>query len=564
MFSSPSSVRSGDSQRFLTPVPPAKVLGSNDVPSPSDFSPLGSDQDVTKRDYRNVVNPSLAATYGYSPHAIKLRPRNVAYNLKRPQWGDAGTKHKFAAEESEYPWCTVNYVIQHLPYECMPHRYAKQPHSDGDCDDDFTGYIPSQHTWSNDRRSGRPDVLFMLNKPQHWEQPSGVPKNLFALDGRVKRVIVSEHDSKMQPLKHLPDCPFPVSRLVEGWRLEAWIRLDKNIDSQFVSKRFVAHYDKNNKLLDNIKGGALERRRNLFRDKSWCPTWGSAKSAIRAMTLERLSSLGMSAKTLNSTRHIQKDLNTAENEYHTARAYVDYGKKRRAGNRSVSREESLEKRRKYERVIEAFEGRVETESEDEEEELPPLNKRRRPFRFESEVSSRTSSTDTGDDDDGDGNEDDESAWENATGSIMSRVNPQTSGLEGFSDAAVKQMYNQCFDPKASVDEYDRLLWPATQPVEHEHQVAYNPYTAQIPLHQQQAATRFQGIWGGQEHGTTHNSHYPGRAYTPVMRPMLPPLPSQRLAPVPEHMVLHSQRPQRRQDTGLAMNPTGHSNDGLQH
>jgi hypothetical protein len=88
-------------------------------------------------------------------------------------------------------------------------------------DIDITSYHPGQRTWAwtKDRR---PEILFQYKKSGH-SNPTHLITYLIDPYGRV--VI----DEENHPVRHFDVLPLTISTEVEGWRLEAWMRIDDRI-----------------------------------------------------------------------------------------------------------------------------------------------------------------------------------------------------------------------------------------------------------------------------------------------------------------------------------------------
>ena len=306
-------------------------------------------------DYRTSTNDGAAAC-GRASSPIRLERRQVPYDPSRPQWGAAGSRHGWAQRSCDLPWCTVNYAVQHLPQSLLPENYIHRPQSETDCQFDFTGYLARQRSWGEDRRDGRPDVLFMLRQPETWvDSFTGLQGYLKVIDQGVERIIVDENDPHMRPLEDFPDCPFPVSRNVEGWRMEAWKRIDRRITSVQICRRMVANVNQNGELMNKPTDGSLSRRRNAFRDSAFCPAWGQGRSAIWDFTSKELRETGNPVN--NSTRHISHDLDKTESRYLGACQYIHHGNQSRAGDRKLVGARAEKKRKECEDIVAQFESK---------------------------------------------------------------------------------------------------------------------------------------------------------------------------------------------------------------
>ena len=197
---------------------------------------------------------------------------------------------------------------------------------------DVTTAAPGQEDWTEERNSGRPDILFELHpqgrygytgtrtrKPQHTYPP------LVHTDGRI---FLSHDGMPMRASIHLPDM---VSINVEGWRIEAIRRMDSNISNQdFVDRMPIARRTGNRR---RPVAGTLETRCTRDRQRMRIITWPepAAKSYIDRKVVEE--TVRIEGPDSNSTRRLS-DLTDDQIDIQKIVTYG--GKDKRAGSRRLS------------------------------------------------------------------------------------------------------------------------------------------------------------------------------------------------------------------------------------
>ncbi|KAE8150407.1 hypothetical protein BDV25DRAFT_139893 [Aspergillus avenaceus] len=147
--------------------------------------------------------------------------------------------------------------------------------------DDLTASHGGQDRWSLDNL---PEILYML-RPECAKSRQRVRKTEYEVFGqRLNKLIV------------LPD---RISSNVEGWRLEAWIRLDRRITTQDIIDRV------NPKYRGRLSEEVIEWRRQTFRENFYVACWGAQKSVNEIH--RRVVAVGIDPK-LNTTRGLTPGL----------------------------------------------------------------------------------------------------------------------------------------------------------------------------------------------------------------------------------------------------------------
>ncbi|KAI9374927.1 hypothetical protein BJX61DRAFT_540321 [Aspergillus egyptiacus] len=95
--------------------------------------------------------------------------------------------------------------------------------------------------------------------------------------------------------------PLRISSMVEGWRLEAWVRLDRRITAQDIIDRVHPEYRA------NISPEIIDRRRNEFRRFFWVSCWDAGFEHTIAEVTRALEARGVNPQ-LNSTRGLTPGL----------------------------------------------------------------------------------------------------------------------------------------------------------------------------------------------------------------------------------------------------------------
>ncbi|KAL2003985.1 hypothetical protein VTN02DRAFT_1281 [Thermoascus thermophilus] len=125
-------------------------------------------------------------------------------------------------------------------------------------EDDLTTVKPDQRHWSI---HNLPDILYVL-KPTgaHTKSRARVPKTTSIFNNQVN---------------DFPVLPAQISSRVEGWRVEAWSRMDRRITPQDIIDRVNPAY--------KITVSEIQMRRYRFRQEFNVAAWGSS-SSIAAIT----------------------------------------------------------------------------------------------------------------------------------------------------------------------------------------------------------------------------------------------------------------------------------------
>lgn len=146
--------------------------------------------------------------------------------------------------------------------------------------DDLTTVNPDQRHWSI---HNLPDILYVL-KPTgvHTKSRARVPKTTSIFGNQVN---------------DFPVLPDQISSRVEGWRVEAWSRMDRRITPQDIIDRVNPAY--------KITASEIQMRRYRFRQEFNVAAWGSG-SSIAAIT-RTLEGVGLD-RAQNTTRGLTPGL----------------------------------------------------------------------------------------------------------------------------------------------------------------------------------------------------------------------------------------------------------------
>ncbi|OGM50254.1 hypothetical protein ABOM_001121 [Aspergillus bombycis] len=131
-------------------------------------------------------------------------------------------------------------------------------------DDDMTASHNDQDDWSIENL---PDILYIL-KPEHGKSRHVVRTTAHKIFGK-----------HINAFSVLPD---QISSKIEGWRLEAWMRLDRRITGQDIIDRVNPRYRPRLTSID------IELRRKAFRERFHVACWGAQK------TINNISRLAVS------------------------------------------------------------------------------------------------------------------------------------------------------------------------------------------------------------------------------------------------------------------------------
>ncbi|KAL8801770.1 MAG: hypothetical protein Q9182_004242 [Xanthomendoza sp. 2 TL-2023] len=221
-------------------------------------------------------------------------------------------------------------------------RYEQEPER-GLSRSDRTAFKSDQQSWQMKERSKRPDCLFLWEDPN--ESSDYTPTDWYD-EGRI--VLGSDGC----PVKKWRELPLTISGQCEGFRIEAWRRLNPNIRVRDIVARMPKLTSKGKKLMyKDIKIPALANRCTRDRCKAglkaWNPRDGSRVKERRLMEMIPFE-IQQQIVRENSTRCF-RDLTDAEI------AYIEVGNKgteaslKKAGSRMLSieeRQKRLDKKQK--------------------------------------------------------------------------------------------------------------------------------------------------------------------------------------------------------------------------
>ncbi|KAK1145783.1 hypothetical protein N8T08_004024 [Aspergillus melleus] len=149
--------------------------------------------------------------------------------------------------------------------------------------DDTTAPHPEQENWSI---TNLPDILYVLRPgTENLKSRRRVHKNIGPIFGKM--------------LRNLPVLPTRISSQVEGWRLEAWMRLDRRVTPADIMDRV------NPPFRVNMTEDDVGYRRRLFRETFHIALWGSQKSMNEVGRM--VMGIGRDPK-MNSTRGLTPGL----------------------------------------------------------------------------------------------------------------------------------------------------------------------------------------------------------------------------------------------------------------
>ena len=152
--------------------------------------------------------------------------------------------------------------------------YAEHARTSGPVKGDSTTFLASQQYWGPDR-DNRPSILFQLYPPVNGVTAD--PGLLFTPCPTTAfpelHVVVDDRDG--QPLRNFPELPILISTKVEGWLLEAWMRLNLKLKHEDVMQRMP--YLTVDAWAGRDNGGGfkntLSARRRDFRQIGRCLSW---------------------------------------------------------------------------------------------------------------------------------------------------------------------------------------------------------------------------------------------------------------------------------------------------
>lgn len=206
------------------------------------------------------------------------------------------------------------------------------PPARGKDDIDITAYHPDQQTWGFDRER-RPEILFQYQRTEY--QTSEV-KALMDDDGN----IVLDEDN--HPIRHFPVLPLTISTAAEGFRLEAWHRMDSRIEYNDIRARMLVRWPASRGRTAPLVG-SFNMRKTRARQTIRCLAWPRTretpeKKGCFDMLLRFEMTDAMKAQ--NSTR-LLTDLTSAEEK---ALSTASYGTGLvKAGNNALSQTERTNK-----------------------------------------------------------------------------------------------------------------------------------------------------------------------------------------------------------------------------
>ncbi|KAH8430458.1 uncharacterized protein LDX57_008117 [Aspergillus melleus] len=149
--------------------------------------------------------------------------------------------------------------------------------------DDTTAPNSEQENWSI---TNLPDILYVLRPgTEHLKSRRRVYNNIGPIFGKM--------------LRNLPVLPTRISSQVEGWRLEAWMRLDRRVTPADIMDRV------NPLFRVNMTENDVEYRRRLFREAFHIALWGNQKSMNEVGRM--VMGIGRDPK-MNSTRGLTPGL----------------------------------------------------------------------------------------------------------------------------------------------------------------------------------------------------------------------------------------------------------------
>lgn len=148
-------------------------------------------------------------------------------------------------------------------------------------DDDLTAYHPDQAHWS---LRNLPDIIYVLRPTaEHYKSRAKIPKTTYEIFGKI--------------VNDFPMLPLQISSKVEGWRAEAWSRMDRRITPEDIIDRVNPKYQ--------VTTADIQMRRYRFRQGFRLGAWGSGSSISAVARL--LEKAGISPE-LNSTRGLTPGL----------------------------------------------------------------------------------------------------------------------------------------------------------------------------------------------------------------------------------------------------------------
>lgn len=183
------------------------------------------------------------------------------------------------------------------------HPQPDRPRTPDRTDSDITSPHPDQSHWSIDNL---PSVLYALRPGTQY------------IKSRA-RVRETPHKIFNKHVRDFPVLPSRISSKVEGWRLEAWFRLDRRIEAQDILDRV------NPRFRSEVSSLEIELRREEFRRLFHVADWKSQASIneVARVVHKRGVDLG-----LNTTRGVTPGLVDPERGEKGGRIPVPAGQKR--------------------------------------------------------------------------------------------------------------------------------------------------------------------------------------------------------------------------------------------
>ncbi|KAI9807352.1 MAG: hypothetical protein M1833_000095 [Piccolia ochrophora] len=184
---------------------------------------------------------------------------------------------------------TTNGAIQgaQIAFIVGPTSYLIAPASNQQDPGDITAFHPLQGYWS---LNNLPVILGQLFPDATWSQAKKVP------------TLVENGQPVISPvtkrtLRNLPHLPRQICSQIEGWRLEAWIRLDGRIEYNDIQDRMSVRNPPNT--------NQLQMRRYRFREENFMMSWTARRSAICRAEIFAIEKLSMAQISRNTTWSIQ-------------------------------------------------------------------------------------------------------------------------------------------------------------------------------------------------------------------------------------------------------------------
>jgi len=153
----------------------------------------------------------------------------------------------------------------------------EHPRATGTPADDITCFHPYQRFWGADEGS-RPEILFQFDPEDNWGSINCKPTGM-VYDGK----IVLDVDNRQ--VRDFYEMPLTVSTQVEGWYVEALIRLNPFIRyTDFISRMPSTSPHP-------ATANVLNMRASRWRIRNWCTSWTQkdGTKAIRAYMWDKMT-----------------------------------------------------------------------------------------------------------------------------------------------------------------------------------------------------------------------------------------------------------------------------------